>query len=330
MGKIYNWGIIGLGKIAHKFASDLDKLPQANLQAVASRSEEKAREFAFQYGANRFYGSYDKMLEDGNLDVVYVATVHIAHCDIAVKCLQAGIAVLCEKPFAVNSREVQKMIAAAKKNEVFLMEAFWTRFLPTILKTQELIDNGRIGRLRSIKADFGFKADFKPEGRLLNLALGGGALLDIGIYPVFLALLLMGKPEKIRSLAHLGSTGVDEEIGMLFHYVEGQMAHLHASIRTNTKTEAFIYGDEGVIHIQTRWHAPASMNLWRYGERPENFQFFYKGIGYYFEAEEVMRSLDEGKLESDLLPLSFSEDLMSVLDSIRAEIGLQYEADVEG
>lgn len=327
MSKTYNWGVIGLGRIAHKFVQDLNLLPQANLQAVASRSGERAHEFALQYGANHHYGSYEEIVNCPDLDVVYIATPHTGHHEATLLCLEAGIPVLCEKPFAMNRREVQEMVDAARRNEVFLMEAIWTRFMPTIERALELIQAGQIGRVTSVKADFGFKGNFDPQGRLFNPALGGGALLDIGIYPVFLALLVLGKPDRMKALATLGETGVDEEIGMLFHYQSGRMAHLHATIRTNTKTEAFIYGDAGVIHIETRWHEPSTMHLWRFGERPQTFRFAYRGKGYEYEAEEVMRCLEAGKLESEKLPLSFSQDLIGLLDDLRERIGLRYPSD---
>jgi len=327
MTKKYNWGIIGPGRIAHKFAHDLNLLPQANLLAVASRSEERARGFALQYGADHYYGSYQEIVNCPDLDVVYIATPHIGHCESTLLCLDAGISVLCEKPFAMNSREVQLMVDRSRQQGVFLMEAIWTRFLPTIEKAIELIAVGEIGQVKSVKADFGFKAKFDPEGRLFNRALGGGALLDIGIYPVFLALLILGKPDQTQALAQIGKTGIDEEIGMLFSYNSGQMAHLHASVQVNTKTEAFIYGDEGVIQIETRWHAPSTLSLWRYGERPKTFPFDYRGNGYEYEAEEVMRCLEMGQIESTKLPLSFSQDLITLLDDLRGQIGLSYAAD---
>ena len=329
MTKRYNWGIIGPGRIAHKFAKDLNLLPQANLWAVASRSEERARDFALQYGANHYYGNYEDIINCPDLDVVYIATPHTGHCASTILCLNADIPVLCEKPFAMNSSEVKQMVDLARQREVFLMEAIWTRFLPTIEKALELIAAGEIGEVQSVKADFGFKAQFDPGSRLFNPDLGGGSLLDIGIYPVFLALLLFGKPDETQALAQIGSTGVDEEIGMLFRYESGQMAHLHSTIKTNTKTEAFIYGDEGVIQIETRWHAPSSLSLWRFGDRPKTFSFDYRGLGYEYEAEEVMKCLEMDLKESTKLPLSFSEDLIALLDDLRTQIGLRYEVDGE-
>ncbi|MCB0556904.1 MAG: Gfo/Idh/MocA family oxidoreductase [Phaeodactylibacter sp.] len=324
MTKTYNWGIIGPGKIAHKFAQGIDKLPDARLHAVASRSEERARAFARQYGAPHFYGNYEDILSCPDLDAVYIATPHTSHHENTLMCLRVGIPVLCEKPFAMNARQVQEMIATAREHNTFLMEALWTRFLPTTLKTLELISNGAIGQVLSVKADFGFKADFDPQGRLFNPALGGGSLLDIGIYPVFLALLILGKPDTLKALARIGSTGVDEECGILFQYENGCMAHLHSTILARTKTEAFIYGELGAIHLHTRWHEPTSMSLVHNDGRPEDFRFDWKTNGYAYEAQEVMRCLEQGLKESPILPLSFSLDLMELLDAIRREIGLTY------
>ncbi|MCB0580131.1 MAG: Gfo/Idh/MocA family oxidoreductase [Phaeodactylibacter sp.] len=330
MAKTYNWGIIGLGKIAHKFAQDLDTLPNARLQAVASRSEERAREFALQYGAPHAFGSYEEITACPGLDVVYIATPHPGHRDNTVMCLNAGIPVLCEKPFAMNSRQVREMVAAARASDTFLMEAIWTRFNPSTAKALELIGHGMIGDVLSVKADFGFRPLFDPDSRLFNHALGGGSLLDIGIYPVFLALLLLGKPAGIQAMAHIGATGVDEEVGMLFQYQNGQMAHLHASLRAFTKTEAFIYGERGAIHLHTRWHEPTSLSLILEDRRPQDYRFEYTTNGYSYEAEEVMHCLEHGLKESPLLPLSFSQDLMEVLDRVREIIGLQYPEDETG
>jgi predicted dehydrogenase len=242
-------------------------------------------------------------------------------------CLKKGIPVLCEKPFAMNAREVQMMIDTAREHDTFLMEAIWTRFLPTTRQALQWIEEGKIGEVQSVKADFGFKAERNLAGRLYNKELGGGSLLDIGIYPVFLALLLLGKPQEILAKGVIGPTGIDEEMAAIFSYEGGKIAQLHSTIRADTKTEAFIYGSEGVIHIHSRWHEPSSMSLLLPGERPQDFFFDYPCIGYAYEAEEVMACLAAGKKESDDLPLSFSTDLISLLDEMREKIGLQYEAD---
>lgn len=322
--KNINWGILAPGKIARKFADDLKQVPGAKIHAVASRSEERAAAFAAQYGATHAYGTYEGLLECPELDVVYIASPHVGHYEHSLMLLNKGIAVLCEKPLAINSNQVKEMIAAARKNNTFFMEAIWTRFIPVIKKTLELIERDMIGEVFSVKADFGFKASFDPSSRLLDNKLGGGSLLDIGIYPAFLALLLLGKPEKIQAHAHIGRTNVDEECAAIFEYANGKMAQIHSSIRSFSKTEAFIYGEQGVIHIHSRWHESKSMTLLLNGERPKDYYFDYSELGYRFEAEETMRCLREGLKESPALPWSFSEDLMAVLDEIRKQTDIHY------
>lgn len=322
-----NWGIIGLGKIAHKFAKDLLLLEDARLYAVASRSQERSQAFADQYNVPHCYDRYEDLMQCAGLDVIYIATPHTAHFENTMLCLQNGKAVLCEKPFAMNVREVQEMVNTARRTDTFLMEAMWTRFMPTIHKMLEIIQKGEIGEVIAVKADFGFHAPFDPASRIYNPALGGGSLLDIGIYPVFLAQLLFGKPSKISALANFGATGVDEDLGMILQYENGKLAHLHSSVIAKTQTEAFIYGTEGFIHLHPRWHEPTFMTLQRYGEPAQDFTFDYRGNGYYLEALEVMDCLQKGKKESDQLPLSFSLELMETLDRIRQEIGLKYPQD---
>ncbi|MCB0572122.1 MAG: Gfo/Idh/MocA family oxidoreductase [Phaeodactylibacter sp.] len=329
MTKTFNWGIIGPGRIAHKFAQDIGHTEHARLHAVASRSEDRARSFAGQYGASYAFGSYEEILGCPDLDAVYIASPHTGHYEHTLMCLRAGLPVLCEKPFALNANQVREMIATAREHDTFLMEALWTRFLPTTLKALELIGNGAIGQVLAVKADFGFRAPFDPQGRLYNPQLGGGSLLDIGIYPVFLALLVLGYPDTIKALAHIGTTGVDEECGMLFRYSDGRMAHLHSTIRARTKTEAFIYGEEGAIHLHTRWHEPTSMSLVSNEGRPLDFHFDWKTNGYSYEAQEVMRCLSSGLKESPAMPLRFSLSLIALLDAIRAEIGLVYPEESE-
>lgn len=322
--KTYNWGIIGLGRIAHKFAKDLQVAEHMKLHAVASRSEERAKQFAEQYNAPHYYDSYEALMDCPDLDVVYIATPHHAHHTCAIMCLNHKIPVLCEKPFAMNSEQVAQMIETARANDTFLMEALWTRFLPTTLEILQLIEADTIGKVLSVKADFGFNAPYNPESRLFNPELGGGALLDIGIYPVFLALLVLGKPDQIKAMASFGTTGVDEDCGILFNYDNGAMAHLHATFRVKTKTEAFIYGEKGTIHIHSRWHEPSWFSVIDDSGRPSNHHFDYNNTGYLYEALEVVKCLEEGKKESDLLPLSFSQDLINLLDRIRMEAGINY------
>jgi len=327
MEKTFNWGIIGLGKIAQKFAEDLEKTPNSTLHAVASRSIEKAKIFAQNNQASHAFGSYESLMKCPDLDAIYIATPHILHHSNALLCLQSKIPVLCEKPFAMNSQEVEGMISAAKENDTFLMEAIWTRFLPTTRKILEVIQNGTIGELVMLKADFGFKAPYDLEGRLYNKNLGGGSLLDIGIYPLFLAQLLFGKPSEIKAFAQIGKTGVDENCSMLLRFSNNQHAILDSTILNDTPTVAYIYGTKGRIKIHRRWHESHSFTVFENGKNPHEISFDFEGCrGYRYEAEEVMRCVRAGKKESELLPLSFSKDLMELIDKVRSQIGLQYSS----
>ena len=325
MEKTFNWGIIGLGKIAKKFAEDLQKTPNTALHAVASRSIEKAKNFANEYEVKHAYGSYESMMTCPDLDAIYIATPHVLHGVNTLLCLQHKIPVLCEKPFAMNTKEVEQMVVAAKENDTFLMEAIWTRFMPTMVKILEVIQNGTIGELVMLKADFGFKAPLDFERRLYNKNLGGGSLLDIGIYPLFLAQLLFGKPSEIKAFAQIGKTGIDENCSMLLRFSQNQHAILDSSILNDTPTVAYIYGTKGRIKIHRRWHESKSFTVFEEGKDPQEFSFDFEGCrGYRFEAEEVMRCVRAGKKESEILPLSFSKDLMELLDNVRKEIGLEY------
>lgn len=319
-----NWGIIGLGNIAHKFASDLAVLSHARIHAVASRSLEKAIAFGRQYGARHIYGNHEDIVHCPDLDVVYIATPHVSHHGNTLHCLRNGLPVLCEKPLGINCRQVEEMVATARDHDVFLMEALWTRFMPTIGKALELIENRCIGDLLSISADFGFRGNPLLKRRLYEPSLGGGALLDIGIYPVFLALLMLGQPAEVQAKAQFGQSGVDEEISMCFRYAHGPLAHLQASIRRQTRTEAFLHGSTGTLHIHSPWHGASAMNLLRRGEAPVSFHFDYEGEGYYLEAAHVMDCLARSRRQSDLLPLSFSRELIRLLDAIRHRAGIRY------
>ncbi|HAD11743.1 MAG TPA: gfo/Idh/MocA family oxidoreductase [Saprospirales bacterium] len=324
-----NWGIIGLGKIARQFADDLRLLPNARLQAVASTSLERAQAFAAEFGAAHAYGSYEEILACPDLDVVYVATPHPLHCENTLMCLEAGIPVLCEKPFAMNLEEAMRMVAAARRNRVFLMEALWTRFIPGNIRALELVEQGAIGALHTIRADFGFKMPFDPHSRVFNKRLGAGALLDLGIYPALLALTLFGKPdpENICAVATFTQTDVDESCAFNFQYPNHKLALCHATIAANTSLCAHLYGTEGTLMLHSRWHHTQKLTLSRYDGRAESFEDIdvpYTGRGYHYEAAHVMQCLENGLLESDVVPLSFTLDLVETLDAIRGKIGLEY------
>lgn len=329
MKRKFNWGVIGTGKIAGRFATDLALLPNAHLYAVGSRTENRAKDFAKKFHFEKAYGSYESLLSDPNLEVVYIATPHVSHCENTLLALDHKVAVICEKPLAINAKEVNKMVEKAQKQQTFLMEALWTLFLPPLTKAKALIAEGAIGEVQSIRADFGFQAAFKPESRLFNPNLGGGALLDIGIYPLLLAQTILGKPDTIAATALLGATKVDEEISIALTYGQQKMAHLHASLRSHTPVDAHIYGTKGFIHIPTRWHEMVShITLYTYEEQQTTkFQMPQYPRGYKYEAAAVMNCLAAGLVESPIVSWQFSKDLIGTMDRIRQQIGLSYPMD---
>ena len=324
MNDILNWGIIAPGRIAHKFAHDLQLAEGARLHAVASRSLERASAFASQYGAHHAYGSYEEILACPGLDVVYVASPHTGHFKHTLMCLEQKIPVLCEKPMAMNAAQARRMVGAARANDTFLMDAIWTRFIPAFDEALQLLDDGIVGGLKTIRADFGFRANFPPEHRVFNLALGGGSLLDVGIYPIFLATQIWGKPDKVKASATFGPSGADDSCAMIFEYPGGRLAILDASIAVNTNVEAFLYGETGTMHLHSSFHHPSKLAV-SYHEKPtETFGQPYTGNGYYHEIMEVCECLKNGKKESEKLPLDFSLQLMEVLDWVRQEAGIVY------
>jgi predicted dehydrogenase len=327
--KKYNWAILGPGKIAQVFAGDLKLLSNANLYAVGSRSLDRAKDFARQFGFQKAYGSYEELVADPDVDIVYVASPHINHYGNSLLCLKHKKAVLCEKPIAINAEQFKCMTGAAKKNNEFFMEALWTRFIPSFQKCKELIEEGAIGDIQLIEADFCFKAQYDVEGRLFNPLLGGGSLLDIGIYPVFIAMALLGKPIFIKAIASHADTGVDNTCSMIFKHKDEAISVLFSSLTTDGRNEALIHGSEGTIKLKSRWHAPSSIDLMKRGEETEHFSFFEPGNGYQYEASEVMKCLDEGKLESTIFSWQDSLDLISTLDAIRKEAGIIYPKEIE-
>jgi predicted dehydrogenase len=326
---MYNWGIIGPGKIARKFADDLQRLPNARLHAVASTSPERAAAFAAAYGAPHAYGRYEDIVRCPNLDIVYIATPHVFHCENTLLCIENGIPVLCEKPFAMNAAEANRMINAARSRRLFLMEALWTRFIPAVDHAFGIAAGGGIGALHTVKSDFGFHMPFDPAHRVFDKALGGGSLLDIGIYPVLLSLFLFGKPagRDILATAAFTPTEVDESCLFCFSYPGNRLATGHSSIAANMPVEARLYGTEGTIFLHSRWHQANRLTVSRYEGRSEVKQdllFPYEGWGYSFEAAHVMQCLENNMTESDRVPLDFTSDLTETLDAIRDKVGLRY------
>lgn len=329
MEKLIKWGIIGPGKIARKFAVGLRAVKNAKLYGVASRNTESAEIFAKEFDVPFYYGSYEELVKNSEVDVIYIATPHSQHFNQTILCLQHHKAVLCEKPFAINLKQAKEMVGLARKNEVFLMEAMWTRFLPSIKKVKELIADGVIGKVKTIQADFGFKSDFDPDWRLYNRAMGGGSLLDIGVYPLFLATTILGRPTHVKALSNLCSTQVDENCGMVLTYEDGAMAVLLSSIVSYTLMEASISGTNGRIKINHRWHSLTDVTVYYTEAKYETFSFDYEGNGYNYEAEEVNKCLLEGKKESSAMTLDDTLLLMEVMDQVRNEAGIIYSEDGE-
>lgn len=329
MADSIRWGIIGMGKIARKFAEDLRRAPGAQLYAVASTAYDRARAFADEFGAEHAYGAYEDILTCPDLDVVYVATPHSGHFAATMMCLNAGIPVLCEKPFAMHHGEAQQMVDLARQKGVFLMEALWTRFVPAFVKAMELVQEGRIGAVHTVRADFGFRAPFDPEWRIFNKKLGGGSLLDIGIYPALLSLTLFGAPEpdQIQATATYTQTEVDESCHFIFRYPNNKLAIGYSTIAATTPVDGFIHGDLGTIQFHPRWHNPHGFKLSLYDGfkmTHEDINMPYEGWGYQFEAIHVMECLRAGRTESPVVPLDFTLDLIKTLDAIRSKIGLEY------
>jgi len=325
MSKTYNWAILGCGKIARKFANDLKTLPNAKLYAAASRSIENAQQFASELGFEKAYGSYEEMVNDPAVDVVYIASPHSHHFEHALLCLNHQKSVLCEKAFAMNSREVSEMIEASRKNNTFLMEAFWTMFQPSFQKAMEIIRSGELGALKMVHSDFAFNADYNPERRLYNVELGGGSLLDIGIYPIFMTLMALGKPSEIKTMASFCPTGAEESIMMSFKYSGGQIASLVSSFACHSSTQTEFSFENGFIRLNRRFYTPTSLTYWKSFEE-EKLITFEKGIGfgYELEAAHVMDCLDAGKIESDLMSHSISSDLMEIMDQVRKDAGIVF------
>jgi len=330
MSSPFNWGILGLGKIARKFAQDLQTIPDARLAAVGSRSEERARAFATEFDAAHVAGNYADLFSGPPLDAVYIATPHVSHLELTELCLERGVPVLCEKPLGMNYREVAHMVALARERKVFLMEALWSRFTPTTAKVLELIRAGELGRVESVRADFGFRVGPNSGKRITDPALGGGSLLDIGIYPVWLCQLLLGEPAEITAAARLGYDGIDIDLNVALRSADGRMGHAYSTLLGRTKTEALILGEKADIHWQSRFHEPGSFSLLREGERPENYFFERPSNGYSYEAEAVMADVRAGRLENELWSLEDSLTLHRTLTRIREQVGVHYPADEAG
>ncbi|MEM9976922.1 MAG: Gfo/Idh/MocA family oxidoreductase [Cyanobacteria bacterium P01_D01_bin.2] len=355
MSKPIRWGVLGTGTVASQFIAGLKAVPDAQLWAIGSRSLDKAKSFAQMFQAPKAYGNYEQLVQDPDIDVVYIATPQTRHRADSILCLSAGKAVLCEKPFTVTSQEARDVIAVATQQQVFCMEAMWMRFMPLVQEVRRLIRQGEIGEVRLLTADFGYPTEFDPNNRFFNPSLGGGALLDRGVYPLSLAFLLLGKPDQVTGTPCIGETGVDEQSAMVLRYDSGAMAVLHSTLRTYSSNEAVITGTRGKIVIKAPFYKPDHITVTRFSNRPvvvtsqpqtaavgwkssmvgklkqnpwlkslaklrkENTKTIYQGLlgnGYNYEAAEVVKCLQAGKLESDLMPLAETVEIMETMERL--------------
>ena len=318
------WGILGTGNIAHLVASDLRLLPDAELAAVGSRSQERADAFGDTFDVPRRYASYEALVQEGDVDVVHVATPHSGHAEHAALALEAGCAVLCEKPLALNAREADALIGVARAEDRFLMEAMWTRFLPVMTDVRRLVQEGALGPPQQFRADIGLTQAFDPDHRLFDPALGGGALLDLGVYPLAFAFDLFGPPDDVTSTVVLGATGVDEQCAVVFDYDDGLQAVWQASVRADVGRTCAIAGPDGRLEGRRAWWKGAPFDLTRADGTTETYARPFEGNGYQFEAAHVMRCLRRGRTESPVMPLDESRALLRTADALRAEWGVEY------
>lgn len=325
--KRYKWGILAPGKMSAKFTKGLKILPNAELYAVGSRSLERAQRFAVEHGFKKYYGSYEQLAADPDVDVIYIASPHSSHFEHTMLCLRNGKAVICEKAFGINSREVETMVNEARKRGLFLMEALWPPFQPFYKKAAEIIETGKLGEIRHLHGYFSFIPPFDPEDRKFNISLGGGSLLDIGIYPVIDALTFIGMPDDVKASAIFSPTGSEESISAVLRYDNRCMASIYSSFRTNIGIGCELLCENGNMTVSRGRDMNQRVILSIHGHEKQEFVFTPDAMGYHWEAEEVMKCLDDNKTESNIVPHSFSINLIRTLDRIRQAAGIVFPQD---
>jgi predicted dehydrogenase len=318
------WGILGTGWIASEFAADLTLLDDAELVAVGSRSQQTADAFGAGFAVERCYPTYAELVADPEVDVVYVASPHPMHVDDSLLAIESGKAVLCEKPFTVNARQAREVVAAANARGAFLMEAMWTRYLPHMVRIQELLDAGALGDVRAVYADHGQQFELDLTSRGFAPELGGGALLDLGVYPISLASMVLGRPSGLVAISEPTVTGVDFQTSMLLKHPDGAQAVLTCTMEAASPVAAVIVGTKARIEIDTTWYAPTTFRVVTPDGQTTEYDEPWAGRGMQYEAAEVGRCLRAGLLESPVLPLAETVAIMETMDEIRSQIGLTY------
>lgn len=321
--KAYNWGILGTGNIAHKFARALMLLDNAHLYAVGSREGEKAADFAAEFGFAKHFGSYEEMLTDPAVEVVYISSPHSHHLEHTLLALQNGKHVICEKPMSINAPEVMLMVEEARRQRLFLMEALWPPFQPSYIKADELLKSGKMGKLLHMRGKFAFVSPYDPELRTYNLAMGGGSLLDIGIYPIMDILRYMGEPETIVAASVLSPTGADESTSVIFKFSDGRMAEAYCSFANMSGVSTELNCEKGNLVLSRGRDRNQHLLIEFPGDNDDRI-FTPPAQGYQYEAMEVMNCLDKGLRESAVVPLSFTLTLARTLDAVREKAGIRY------
>ena len=320
----FKWGIIGTGGIARAFSNDIGFLSDHVIAAVGSRSLENAESFVKTIPGAKAHGSYDALINDSDIDAIYVATPHPSHKENVIAALNAGKPVLCEKPFAVNAHEAREMVAAAKANDVALMEAMWARFLPHYAKIREIVASGVLGQITTIHADHGQRLADQNIARLVEPSLAGGALLDLGIYPISFAHMVLGIPQSITSTAVFTDKGVDAQTSMILDYANGSQAILNTTMIVQTPCTAVIAGLNGYLEVNRTFYNPTSMRLTLFDGTVTEYPSDYKGHGLREQAVEFARVIKSGAKESPILTWDDTIAIMEIMDTVRTQIGLKY------
>lgn len=325
--KEIKWGIIGPGSIAKEFVKDLELIHSEKhvVTSLLGNTKEKAYSFQKEFNIESVFFNIEEMVQHRNVDIVYIASPHPLHYDQCLALLKAQIPVLCEKPLAINEKQVSAIIKASQDQRTFLMEGIWSRFLPSMTKILEFVQSGLIGEINSIEASMTYKAPFDPESRYFNPKLGGGSLLDLGVYPIYLSYLLLGKPSGIQSFAKMSATKVDEACVAILSYPNGAYASVESSLIKQSPIQATIFGEKGTIQVFPPWtEKPEKIVVTFYDDSSLTYIPEWKGRGLYYEVTEVVKCLSESKIESEMMNHETSLEVIRILDEIRRQTNIKY------
>lgn len=322
-------GILGTGNMARAFALGLQHAPAVDLVAVASRTNESAEAFAGEFNTVRYFSDYRLLAAEPDIDLIYIATPHSCHMENSLMCLDAGKAVLCEKPFTINAAQARAVIESAREKGLFLMEAMWSRYIPAMVKLRELLSRKVIGDVQIMLAGGAFMPPFDPNAYLFRPDLGGGVLLDAGVYLVSIASMVLGTPNRILATGSLGPSGVDDHDAFILQHDNGAIASCYVSLRASASPEITLLGDRGKLQVHAPLFAPPRLTLSLSGKADEVMDFPFAGNGYQFEAQEAAECLLAGSLESSIMPLDETLTVMQTMDEIRQQFHLRYPMELQ-